>query len=303
MAASTRWQIRPHPVRLLLTSSLGITHELGPYTKSHTGQVGQMTPEESSTVAALVTSCGAQNYGLHLDELARLFASFDMSCAFAYRYDHTPEVIHDGYSAAVSRDALSRYLKGGYLLDPFYVACISGEKAGLWRMREIAPDGFFSSDFVSSREVHPCISEDEGSLVEEIGFIIPLGDGASAVYSLMRNKGGSPFSTNEFERLQVISPIIAASMQRHRGGSGTTQQSPPQYGTSESAFRLAFGDRLTPTQHNVVRLILRGHSNVSIAAHMGIAEGTAKLHRHNIYRRLNITSQSELFQLFIEHLG
>ncbi|WP_151719844.1 helix-turn-helix transcriptional regulator [Gemmobacter serpentinus] len=262
-----------------------------------------MTPKEAEAVAALITSCDTAGYGARLDDLSRLLASFDMSCAFAYRYDHTPEVIHDGYSAAVSRDALSRYLKGGYLLDPFYVACISGVKEGLWRMREIAPDGFFASDFASSREVHPCISEEEGTLVEEIGFIAPLGDGASAVYSLMRRKGGSPFSAAEFRGLQIASPIIAASMRRHLGANRASQNVLPSHSDSETAFRSAFGDRLTPTQHTVVRLILRGHSNVSIASHMQITEGTAKLHRYNIYKRLNISSQSELFQLFIEYLG
>lgn len=262
-----------------------------------------MTPKEAEAVAALIMACDTKEYGSRLDDLSRLLASFDMSCAFAYRYDHTPEVIHDGYSAAVSRDALSRYLKGGYLLDPFYVACVSGVKEGLWRMRDIAPDSFFSSEFASSREVHPCISEEEGTLVEEIGFITPLGDGASAVYSLMRNKDGNPFSPAEFQGLQVASPIIAASMRRHRGASQVSLKSSPSHNDSESAFRMAFGDRLTPTQHTVVRLILRGHSNVSIASHMRITEGTAKLHRYNIYQRLDITSQSELFQLFIEHLG
>jgi DNA-binding CsgD family transcriptional regulator len=92
-------------------------------------------------------------------------------------------------------------------------------------------------------------------------------------------------------------------MRRHLGASRASQNAAPSATDSESAFRLAFGDRLTPTQHTVVRLILRGHSNVSIASHMQITEGTAKLHRYNIYKRLNISSQSELFQLFIEHLG
>lgn len=262
-----------------------------------------MTPDESEAVAALIAACDTKEYGARLDDLCRLLASFDMSCAFAYRYDQTPEVIHDGYSAAVSRHALRRYLKGGYLLDPFYVACISGVAQGLWRMREIAPDGFFASDFASSREVHPCISEEQGTLVEEIGFVTPLEDGASAVYSLMRNKGGSPFSPAEFRGLQSASPIIAATIRHHLGARRGVQHPPPSHTDSESAFRLAFGDRLTPTQHSVVRLILRGHSNVSIASHMHITEGTAKLHRYNIYKRLNISSQSELFQLFIEHLG
>lgn len=263
-----------------------------------------MTPGEAHAVADLIAACDTDRFGPCLDSLSRQLASFDMSCAFSYRYDDTPDVIHDGYSAAVSRHALRRYLKGGYLLDPFYVACVSGVAEGLWRMRDIAPDGFLGSEFAASLEVHPCISDEEGTLVEEIGFIIPLGDGEAAVYSLMRNKGGRPFSAEEFRRIETAGPLITAAMRRHRGGDHAAPKTTPStHADNETAFRNAFGDRLTPTQNSVVRLILRGHSNVSIAGHMGITEGTAKLHRYNIYRRLNITSQSELFQLFIDQLG
>lgn len=261
-----------------------------------------MTPEQAHAVAALIAACNTDRFGRSLDDLIRLRAGFDMSCAFAYHQDRPPDVLHDGYSLAVSRDALARYVKGGYLLDPFYVACMSGEKNGLWRMRDIAPDGFFASDFAASREVHPCISQEEGTLVEEIGFIVALEGDATAVYSLMRNRGGAPFSDAEFQQLQAAAPVVAAALRRHHGKSAPPKPPSPRADT-EPAFRKAFGNRLTPTQHRVVRLILRGHSNLSIAGHMQITEGTAKLHRYNIYRRLGISSQSELFQRFIEHLG
>jgi DNA-binding CsgD family transcriptional regulator len=51
-----------------------------------------------------------------------------------------------------------------------------------------------------------------------------------------------------------------------------------------------------------VQLILRGHSNHSISLRLGITEGTAKIHRKAIYDRLDISSQSELFSMFIDFL-
>ena len=77
---------------------------------------------------------------------------------------------------------------------------------------------------------------------------------------------------------------------------------PPFFTTATNAFRTAFAS-LTPAQHAVTKLILRGHSNISIAGNLDITEGTVKQHRYNIYRRLGISSQSELFQRFIDHLG
>jgi DNA-binding CsgD family transcriptional regulator len=50
-------------------------------------------------------------------------------------------------------------------------------------------------------------------------------------------------------------------------------------------------------------MILQGHSSKSIARQIGIAPGTVKLHRKAIYRKLGITSQSELFASFLQTLA
>jgi len=46
-------------------------------------------------------------------------------------------------------------------------------------------------------------------------------------------------------------------------------------------------------------MILRGHSALSIATTLDIAEGTVKNHRKSIYSKLSIASQQELFTKFI----
>ncbi|WP_041527043.1 helix-turn-helix transcriptional regulator [Paracoccus aminophilus] len=259
---------------------------------------------EAKAVAALIASGGGTGYGAALDGLAALAAPFDMSCAFAFSADRAPVVIHDGYSATVDRRALRSYLRGAYLLDPFYSACVGDCREGLWRMRDLAPDGFYESEFAWSREVHPCISDEAGTLVEELGFTIPLSEGFAATYSLMRNRGGAPFDETEFAALARLTPIIAASLRQHwLSVLSAEARSQSQRPDPETVFRQAFGELLTPAQHAVTKLILRGHSNISIAAHLGITEGTVKIHRSNIYRRLGISSQSELFQRFIDQLA
>ena len=69
-----------------------------------------------------------------------------------------------------------------------------------------------------------------------------------------------------------------------------------------SAFE-NFGDGvLTRREREVVRMVLRGHSSNSIGRHFQIATGTVKIHRKNIYAKLGISSQSELFSHFISYL-
>lgn len=252
----------------------------------------------AEAVAVLIAEIGQKGYGAAQDRLLAQIASFDMSCGFAYSEGSAPVVLHDGYSATVDRRALKSYLRGAYLLDPFYAASLSGHARGLWRMRDLAPDDFYASDFAWSSEVHPCISDQAGTLVEEIGFLIPLDDHFTATYSLMRNRGGEPFTEVEFEALNHLTPIVSASLRRHWEVISRTAPKSERH-DSEAVFWQAFGELLTPTQHEVTKLILRGHSNLSISQHLGITEGTAKIHRSNIYRRLGISSQSELFQKFI----
>lgn len=263
----------------------------------------------AAAIAGVFASSGGPGFGAALDQLTRLGAGFDMSCIFGFSPHMPPAVIHDGYSETTDRKALKSYLRGAYLLDPFYAASVSPvreggmAREGLWRMRDLAPDAYFEGAFAWSQEVHPCISDQAGTLVEEIGFLIPLGSDVTATYSLMRNRGGSAFDEGETARLTALQPVITASLRQH----WALMQHPapaavPAGPQSEKVFAAAF-QSLTPAQQAVTKLILRGHSNLSIAGHIGITEGTVKLHRYNIYRRLGITGQAELFQRFIDFLG
>jgi DNA-binding CsgD family transcriptional regulator len=57
---------------------------------------------------------------------------------------------------------------------------------------------------------------------------------------------------------------------------------------------------LTSRECQVVQLILRGHSVKEAAIKLGIAPATVKLHRRNLYAKLDVTSQASLFSLFLD---
>lgn len=256
----------------------------------------------SQALAGLFAATGTDGYGAALDRLIRASVPFDMSCIFGFSAAKPPVVIHDGYSETVDRRALRTYLRGAYTLDPFYAASIAARDDRLWRMRELAPDAYYDTEFAWSQEVHPCISDQAGTLVEEIGYVVPLANGFAATYSLMRNRGGSGFDAAEAEVLRAALPVVAASLRLHWDVAHMSEQAAGPAPDSDAVLHAAFA-ALTPAQQAVTKLILRGHSNVSIAENLGITEGTVKLHRYNIYKRLEISSQAELFQRFIDHLG
>lgn len=264
-----------------------------------------LSPEESRQIATLIDGLSTPAFGEALDAMLRRVAAFDLSGVFVFPYDARPLLLHDGYTRHVAPQAWAAYLSGAYLLDPFYVACNNRHPAGLWRMRDLAPDDFFDTQFSTSREVHPCVSTQSGSLVEEVGFLVPLDGGVTATYSLMRVKGHLGFSDTELDNLRAYEPIVQAAIRaswRHAAERPVLAQA-GRDDLMEEAFEKLCAERLTLQQRNIVRLILRGHSNGSIGESIGISEGTVRIHRKNIYKRLAISSQAELFRIFIDHLN
>lgn len=257
---------------------------------------------DMAAIASLVGHIGKQSLPAALDDLLGTVAPFDLSAIFGFPFDQRPLLLHNGYvSDGASPAALEAYLGGAYLLDPFYTACTQNIAAGVWRMRELAPDEFFDSEFYSSREVHPCISMQAGSLVEEIAFLIPLEGGFNACYSLMRSKG-HPFSDEEIGRLKTIEPIVRETVRAHWRDARTNDRQLKLDDLMETAFASFCEDRLTYQQRRIVQLILRGNSNYAIGLILEVTEGTVKMHRQNIYKRLNISSQRELFAMFVQQL-
>ena len=65
-----------------------------------------------------------------------------------------------------------------------------------------------------------------------------------------------------------------------------------------------FGDEvLTRREREITHLLLRGHSSKSVARELGIAPGTVMVHKRNLFSKLGITSQYELFSSFIDALS
>jgi DNA-binding NarL/FixJ family response regulator len=52
--------------------------------------------------------------------------------------------------------------------------------------------------------------------------------------------------------------------------------------------------RLTRREQEIVELVRVGRSNKEIARALGVAEGTVKVHLHNIYAKLTIRNRTQL---------
>lgn len=267
------------------------------------GMMAQLATWPQHT-AEIMAGIGGNELARALDRSLAQLVPFDMTVIFAYPDGSQPIYLHDGFYGHVPGQALGRYLAGAYLLDPFYTACARRVPPGLYRMRELAPDAFFSGVYVNSPEVHPCISLESGSLAEEIGFMVPLAAGCMASYSLMRRNGRAPFSEAELSLLRHVEPVVRQAIHLHWKDlrPAGPPRAMPRGAAMEHAFESFADTLLSVREQRIVQMILRGHSSHSIAARLGIAEGTVKNHRKSIYAKLEISSQQELFALFIRHL-
>lgn len=251
-----------------------------------------------------IAALGSPGFARSLDEFLSGLVRFDLTCIFAYPTGRGPILLHDGLGGVGNEQAMENYLKGTYLLDAVYIACSHRKAPGLYRLRDLAPDAFFVSDYYNSWEVHPCISMESGSLDEEICFIARAAD-TQVAYSLMRSNGSGAFSDAELDQLKAVEPVVIELIsQQWREPSGQLEQRRPERDRAvlEDAFRSFGRDVLTARETDICRLLLRGHSTTSIAHSLGLAEGTVKNHCKHIYARLNISSRSELFRMFLNHI-
>ena len=224
--------------------------------------------------------------------------NFDYSVMFGYSGALRPVDLHDDFGPQRRGIFVEAYQSGPYLLDPFYHAARQRIPEGLYRLRELAPDRFYQSEYYRSYY-------SQTRLAEEIGFVAHPNDSATIVISLMRAGHRSAFPTRELRQLRQVAPVVTALAARNwRDFSARhSRLSIARDGAAADSFGLSGQQNLTRRESEVVALVLRGHSSEAISRQLGIAAGTVKIHRKNIYAKLGISSQAELFSLFLSSVG
>ncbi len=232
----------------------------------------------------------------------RSLALFDHVVIFAYRGQAKPVDLYSTFDADAYRTFVSLYQAGPYLLDPFFHAALAG-KRGLWRMRELAPDRFFSSDYFRTY-----YSQTE--LAEEIGFFVPLAPDVTVVLSLMRAMDRRVFTRAEMGLLRAAEPFVHTLVQTFWGTAaarfdveGDDDGRPQARDAGRDQQHVWNVGNLTRRETVIVDLVLRGHSSEAVGQQLGISTGTVKVHRRNVYRKLNISSQTQLLSLYLQARG
>ncbi len=236
------------------------------------------------------------------ERFRRLMASltrFDHVVVFAYRGEQRPIDLYATFNEKEHELFVSLYQDGAYLLDPFYWNATAAG-AGVFRMRELAPDRFFSSEYYRTYY-------GQTGLAEEVGFFVTLPGDVTIVLSLMRKEVSGVFSASEFALLKQAEPLVAAIVRHFWADTGK------RFDAARASRKRGHGDgpgpqriwrdlNLTAREAAIIELVLQGHSSESIGLRLNIATGTVKVHRRNVYRKLGISSQIQLLSLYLETL-
>jgi DNA-binding CsgD family transcriptional regulator len=242
-------------------------------------------------------SLPAVEVGKGMVDVLGALVSFDYSVIFAYRGADRPIDLYSTFDRDQYHVFVALYQEGPYLLDPFYSAAIA-PRPGIWRMRELAPDRFFASEYFRGYY-------GQTGLSEEIGFFVPVGGDVTVVVSLMRSEKAGPFRSAEYDLLRKAMPWVRAVAEQHwhdlagRFEARVADQPEASDGVSARAWS---NHNLTEREKGIIELVLQGHSSESIGLRLGVATGTVKVHRRNIYRKLGISSQTQLMSLYLDSL-
>jgi DNA-binding CsgD family transcriptional regulator len=264
-------------------------------------QMQQSQLDIHALTGRLITRLKGDGFCVAVDKELRAIVPFDLTALLAFPMGRKPTLLHDGLNGVSPPHVMETYLNGTYVLDACYVACTQGLANGLYRLSDVAPDEFFSTNYYTSPDVHPCISLESGTLAEEIFYLSQPEPGLFYCYSLMRSSSHHAFTDEEFRALQAISPIVNSLLGKHFEGS-VPAALPALTSNLDEAFSSFESDHLSAREQHIVSLVLRGHSSGSAAQALDIAEGTVKNHRKHIYAKLGISSQGELFNLFLSHI-
>lgn len=240
----------------------------------------------------LVEGIGSPGFGPVLAQGLREVAPYDFTVIFGYVGSERPIDLYDDFPPDRRILHVEEYQEGPYLLDPFFLITLDPAETGLWRMREIAPDRFYQGEYYRSYYA-------QTGLAEEIGFLIRINADLLIVVSLMRKE--KKFSNAEVRALKRIWPVIDAACRKNWKDLtiADSAQSTSMQNRIESAFRSIGEGVLTARERQIVELTLRGHSADAIGKLLSISSGTVRIHRRNIYTKLRISSQGELFSSFI----
>ncbi|MCR9056085.1 MAG: helix-turn-helix transcriptional regulator [Rhodobacteraceae bacterium] len=224
----------------------------------------------------------------------------DNIALLAYFQDRNPSLLFArSETPEVHANLDDSYVNGAYLLDPFHKLHLNQSPSGVYRLIDIAPDQFSKNQYFIEYYA-------KTTMVDEIAFVSYPSRGVSLHLCLGRDRESSKkYTQGQLRDAKSIAPVVSSLLNRQWSNletSGSFDERQAIHRLIELA-QSTYEVNLTDRQGEVIFLILKGHSSGSISLQMNIAYQTVKVFRRQIYKKCQISSQAELFSMFVPLLG
>jgi DNA-binding CsgD family transcriptional regulator len=258
------------------------------------GRAELLLAQWSRGTAEIMTALHKPGFEQAVLHAMRRLVDFCFVMTFAYAGPRRPTALGDTLTLQRRKLIVQDYLAGPYMLDPFVQQAVLGTQAGCFRLLDLAPDRFRQSEYY---RLHYGLT----GIREEVGFFFPMPGGAVGVLSLTRWDEAPRLARREMSILRLIEPALGALCTEHYAARLALPEDHPMAFTE--AYQQFGGKLLSEREREIVALVLQGHSTESIAGRLDISPGTVKIHRRNIYRKLGIGTQAELFASFLRFIA
>ena len=223
----------------------------------------------------------------------------DYPQAWLYHKDLPPRVLYHQIPTAAIASQVDQYLDGPYREDPFDQASMSQPKSKLYRLSRVTMGKLEQTEYYQE------YYSDTGT-VDEAVYLARLHGGNVINLSMMRLPQHGSFSEDEYETLYLLSEPVSELLKSHTEHDDFAITNLIQPGIDHQidlAFRTFGESLLSPREKSVLELMLRGYGTDTSAARLEIAVETVRRHRKSIYRKLDVSSQTDLFSLFLNSMS
>ncbi|WOH36755.1 helix-turn-helix transcriptional regulator [Thalassotalea fonticola] len=252
----------------------------------------------SEQIAALIPATKTPEFVEKLAAMFKLLVPTNNVMIISNPSKNLPVLEYNDLPPESRTSIVSEYVNGTFLLDPFYLAARKHGKQGFFHLKDIAPDGFEDSEYYKSYFK-------QSGLSDECGYIIQLADEGDKfiIISLGQIEVSETFNDVHLKCMADISPLIDSLVKQH--WQNAEHEADAQFDVRqqlETALECFGTSMLTERENQMVQMILHGYSGKAIAERFHISVETVKLHRKNAYAKLDLSTQGELFNLFINSL-
>src|SRR6056300_1395 len=258
----------------------------------------QAHTEWNNNLAKAVDQIGGNGFFPALFDAISKVVAISYPQVWLYHRDLPPQVLAHDIPATAIPAQIDDYLEGPYREDPFYQVSMNHPRNTIYRLGRVSAnlkESVYYQDYYG-----------ETGTVDELVFLAKLDDGSVINLSVMRLPKQGEYSDSEYQLLYALSPSISALIRAHSRSQQFAIDYLIQPGIDyqiDQAFKTFGSSILSPREHEVLELMLKGYSAEVGAERLDIALETYRRHRKNLYKKLDINSQADLFSLFIASLS